>query len=271
MRKGWLRGWLALTALALLFSGVSLAQNGGDSGGPDPGEAAEGEEKGEDEGRGKEEGKKGKGEAEEEADGTEEKLDPETKKVLDLLDETHRKIRSFKAPYKQVRKVRICRRLKKAEGALYIQKGKGEKGMKVLFVETKPFRSRLLFTETEVVFQDGETGEVKRRDPGEAGVRPSEIWVLGRPVAEITRHYDVKTVPLEEKEREKYMAKLELEPRSAKLRKWVRRIWVWARKKDALGVKIRIVDRTGDYQEFTFDEKKLELNPELEDALFRIP
>jgi hypothetical protein len=42
-----------LTALALLFSGVSLAQNGGDSGGPDPGEAAEGEEKGEDEGRGK--------------------------------------------------------------------------------------------------------------------------------------------------------------------------------------------------------------------------
>jgi outer membrane lipoprotein-sorting protein len=198
-------------------------------------------------------------------------MDAQTRKLLALIDKTHKKIRSLEAPYRQVRKVRICRKLKKAEGVLYVRKEKKKKGMEVLFVETKPFLTKVLFTDSEVTFYDGETGEVKRRDPREGGVRPSEIWVLGRPVSEIRKHYALTTSPPEtEAEREKYLARLELVPRSAKLRKWIRRIRVWARKGDGLGVKVRIVDRTGDYQEFTFDEKKLKLNPELDDDRFRI-
>ncbi|MHC4598061.1 MAG: LolA family protein [Planctomycetota bacterium] len=221
-------------------------------------------------------------------------LDEATRTLLERLDKIHKRILALKAPYKQVRKVRISKSLRKAEGVLYIKKGPKKRSMKVLFVETKPFRSRALFTDKEVVFEDGETGEVKRRDPRQGGVKPSEIWVLGRPAAEIVKHYTPKAVPLDvepegEKGRsasaedvgagasadrggegEKYEAKLELVPKSKKIRKWVQRILVWMRKGDALGTRVRIVDKTGDYQEFTFDEKKLEINPELKDDLFEI-
>ncbi|MHC4778343.1 MAG: LolA family protein, partial [Planctomycetota bacterium] len=192
---------------------------------------------------------------------------------------THSKIRALEAPFSQLKKVSLSRKPRKSGGILYIRKEPGKASMKVLFVvKTEPFRSKVLFTDEEVVFHDIESGEITRRDPRQGGVKPSEIWVMGRPVSEIVKHYTPRVVPLEgegeeggEKgEAEKYMAKLELVPKSKKVRKWVRCVLVWLRKKDALGTRVRIVDRSGDYQEFSFDEKKLEINPELEDDLFEI-
>lgn len=200
-------------------------------------------------------------------------LDAETRAVLDLLDKTHEKIQSLEAPFAQVRKVRISRKLRKAKGTLYVRKGteEGGLGMEVLFVETEPFRSKVLFTDKEVVYLDEESGEVKRQDPRQGGVKPSEIWVLGRRASEIEKHYAASLLAVETpEEAERYLGILKLVPRSENLRKWVREVRVWMRKSDALGVKVRITDKTGDYQEFSFDEERLRINPELEDVLFVI-
>ena len=199
-----------------------------------------------------------------------EKLDPETRKVLDLIDATHRKIESFSAEYRQVRKVKIRRNPVISTGSIYVKKQGEGKSMKVLFVEEKPSKSRVLFTDEEIVFQDCQTGEVKRNDPRQGSVQPSEIWVLGRPVIDIVRFYEPKLLPAQEDESEKYMGRLELVPVSEKVRKWVKRIVVWMRPGDALGVKVRIEDHGGDYQEFDFDQGRLKMNPELADDLFKI-
>ncbi|MHC5037792.1 MAG: LolA family protein [Planctomycetota bacterium] len=265
-----------LLPLLLVWGGRGWAGEGGES----PPRDAQGnaEAKGEKPEPKKEEGEEKPRKAE---------LDAATKKILERLDQTHKKILSFQADYHQVRKVRISRRLRKAKGVLYIQKvkEKGEKGeeerMKVLFVETEPFRSKVLFTDTEVVFLDEESGEIQRRDPRQGGVKPSEIWVLGRPASQIEKHYTPRFIPRQEKEEGEggkaeegeepvYLGKLELIPTSDKIRKWVRRIDVWLRTEDALGVKVRIVDRRGDYQEFVFDPKTIVFNPDLKEDRFKI-
>jgi len=229
---------------------------------------AGGEKKAEPEGEGKGEAK-GAEPAEPAVPAPAPELDAETKRVLEILDGTHKKISSFQADYEQVRKVRISRNPRKSKGTFYLRKSADGKGMDVLFVETEPFRSKALFTETEVAFLDEETGEVRRDDPRKGMVKPSEIWVMGRPVSEIRVSYDPKALPLEKGE-EGYLAKLELVPRSEKVRRWVRRVVVWMRAGDGLGIKVRIVDKTGDYQEFAFDEKSLRINPQLPDERFKI-
>lgn len=211
--------------------------------------------------------------------------DPETRRLLALLDRTHAKIESLEAPYRQIRKVRISRRLRKSKGTLYLRKKEkpaaegGEKKVvvEVLFVEEEPFESKALFTDEEVVFYDGESGEVRRRDPAQGGVKPSEIWVLGRPLKEIRKHYEIHRAAEEERaeeppeDLETYPALLVFEPRSEKLKKWVRKVLVWLRGGDALATKVRIVDHTGDWQEFVFDEDRIRVNPELDAGLFDIP
>jgi outer membrane lipoprotein-sorting protein len=196
-------------------------------------------------------------------------LDAETKRVLEIMDGAHRKIVSFQADYEQIRKVRISKNPRKSKGTFYLRKSADGKGMDVLFVETEPFRSKALFTDTEVVFLDEETGDVRRDDPRKGAVKPSEIWVMGRPVSEIRNSYDPKALPLEKGE-EGYMAKLELVPRSEKIRRWVKRVVVWMRNGDGMGTRVRIVDKTGDYQEFLFDEESLKINPDLPDDRFKI-
>ncbi|GEM_PF-3175160 len=259
---------LAVVAILAAACAPGPARAGEKAGGPPPAPApAEAED--------------GAAEAEEEQE-----LDPETRKILERMDETHGTLRSLTTPYRQRRKVRISKRLRKSRGVLTIRKEGPKKGMKVLFDTKEPFRSKVLFTEEEVVFFDQETGEVKRRDPSQGGVRPSEIWVLGRPVSTILDHYLVRRLPLseeeawepredeDEEEREErppdYAAKLELVPKAKKIRKWIKRILVWLRPGDALGTKVRLVDRRGDWQEFLFDAEEMEINPELDEDVFEI-
>lgn len=197
-------------------------------------------------------------------------IDEKTRALLDKVDKIHRKITSFRAEYKQVRKVRISRRLRKSEGVLFIRKRPEKKSMDVLFVEEKPFLSKVLFSETEVVFYDGETGEIKRRDPREGSVKPSEIWVLGRPVTDIVKLYTPRKLALTDKEKEDddYAGKLELVPRTRKIGKWVKRVVIWMREEDGLGVRVRIEDHRKGYQEFTFVD--VDINPDLDEDTFKI-
>jgi len=199
-----------------------------------------------------------------------EKLDQATRKILDLMDKTHGGIKSFSSGYRQVRKVRIRRTPVVSSGSIHIVKRGEGAGMKVLFVEEKPSKSKVLFTDEEVVMLDCATGEIKRNDPRRGSVRPSEIWVLGRPVLDIVRFYEPKLLEPPEEDRETYLGLLELVPVSEKVRKWVKRIVIWLRPDDALGLKVRIEDRNGDYQEFDFSGGKPKINPEQDPDLYEI-
>jgi outer membrane lipoprotein-sorting protein len=240
---------------------------------PAPAEKKAGEEKKGEAPAGEEKKAAPEGEGKAEAKGEDAPLEPiadaETRRVMDLLDGAHKKITSFQADYEQIRKVKISRKPRKSKGTFYLRKSADGKSTDVLIVEREPFRSRALFTETEVALLDEESGEIRREDPRKGTVKPSEIWVMGRPSSEIRKYYDPKALPLEKGE-EAFVAKLELTPRSEKVRKWVQRVIVWMRPEDGMGIRVRIVDKTGDYQEFIFDPEGLRINPELKGELFKI-
>jgi hypothetical protein len=189
---------------------------------------------------------------------------------LAQLDRSNRTIRTLRVPYVQVRKVRISRRLRKASGRFVMEIRKAPLGPRILFEETKPHRMDLLFTDTKVVFRDKATGRIDVRDPRKGGVRPSEIWVIGRPLTELKKHFTISLVPRAEKEKKTSMAKLRFVPRSKKVQKWVKELFIWLRPGDALPLKTKVVSPSGEYQTFTFQADRLERNVRLDPSTFAL-
>jgi outer membrane lipoprotein-sorting protein len=263
---------LCLAALLCLAAGPAVAaEKTGKTDGAPPSEPAE---------KPPEAGKTGGKEKETPADGnggkkTGEKktgkkpADPRLEKALTELDRTSRGTRTLAAPYVQKRKVRISRRIRKAEGIFYLEKPP-KTGMRILFVETKPHRMKLLFTDDRVVFLDQESGKKDVRDPRKGGVRPSEVWVLGRSRKDLEKSYTFSLGTLDEKEKETYAECLVLTPRSKKVGKWVKELRIWLRKKTWMPLRVRMVDPSGEYQEFLFDEKKLLRNRKIDPKVFDV-
>jgi len=111
---------------------------------------------------------------------------------------------------------------------------------------------------------------VEERDPRQGGVRPSELWVVGRPLAELKKGYAFALAKLTEKEAKLYGAHLILTPRSKKIRKWVTEMHVWLGKKRAIPLRVKLVDPRKEWQEFVFDPAKLKVNAKLDAKLFAV-
>ena len=189
---------------------------------------------------------------------------------LAMLDRSNRAIRTLRVPYVQERKVRISRRLRKASGRFTLEIRKAPLGPRVLFEETKPHRMDLLFTDTKVVFHDAVRGQIDVCDPRKGGVKPSEIWVIGRPLSELRKQYTITMSTMTAAETKIYLTKLRMVPRSQAVLKWVKELFVWLRVGDALPLKTMIISPSGEYQIFTFQADRLERNVRLDPGTFSL-
>jgi len=195
---------------------------------------------------------------------------PVLTRILARLDKTNRNLKTLEAPYRQLRKVRISRRLRKAWGIFRLEKRPAPAGMRVLFEETRPHQMKLLFTDRRVVYHDLVSGKVEEHDPRKGGVRPSEIWILGRPLTDLRKSYTFALLTLGEKEKGAYSACLKLVPKGKKLRKWVREMHIWLDPKDYLPLRVKIIDPSGEYQEFIFEAGKIKRNHKIDPKAFVI-
>ncbi len=195
---------------------------------------------------------------------------PELVKALKTLDVANSRIKTMTVPYVQHRKVRISRKIRKAEGVLRLEKRPLPAGLRVLFEETSPHRMKLLFTDEAVVFRDMETDKIETYDPRKGGIRPSEIWIMGRPIEDLRKSWEFVLGVLEGEGSESFSAMLKLVPKKKDLAKWVKEMHVWLSAKDGMPVKVKIIDPKEEYQEFVFDAAKLEMNKPIDPAVFDV-
>ncbi len=261
-----------LAALAIAAALASGAGPGAAEAGEKPPDSKEGggrePEPGKDGGKEKGDGEKGEPQPEKPADPPPDP--PELAAALAALDKLNARLTTLVVPYVQNRKVRISKKIRKSEGVMLLEKRPAPAGIRILFEETVPHRMKLLFTDDAVVFRDLETDKVEVFDPKKGGVRPSEMWILGRPMEDLRKCWTFRLGTLEEEEKKSFSALLVLAPKKKDLEKWVKEMHVKLSAKDSMPMNVKIIDPRDEYQEFVFDTAKQKMNGKISAEAFDV-
>jgi outer membrane lipoprotein-sorting protein len=195
---------------------------------------------------------------------------PETRRVLDMIDQTGKKLVDLAADFKQTKVTLVVNDTSTESGKLYLKRTKSGNRTRIDYenIDARPEEKTLLIDRGKVLIYEP---RIKRLQPVELGKSRGQAEFLltgiGQSSSSLTQSYDVKFLKEEMIESAK-ASLLELKPKSEKVSSMFSTIWIWVDHASGLPIQTRLTESSGDY--LTFHLENIRINPKLDDKIFKL-
>jgi outer membrane lipoprotein-sorting protein len=197
---------------------------------------------------------------------SDEVISPETRKVLDLIDQAGKRLVDLSADITQTKVTLIVNDTSTETGKLYLKRTKNNNKTRLEY--EKPEAKTLLIDKGKVLIYEPKINRLQEIDLGKN--RPQAEFLLtgvGQSSASLTNSYDVLFLK-EETIKGQKTSLLELKPKSEKVSSMFSKIWLWIDHASGLPIQTRLTESSGDY--LTFQLENIKVNPKLPDKLFKL-
>jgi outer membrane lipoprotein-sorting protein len=193
-------------------------------------------------------------------------ISPETKRVLDLIDQSGKKLVDLSADIKQTKVTLVVNDTSTETGKLYLKRTKS--GNRTRLDYEKPEVRTLLIDKGIVLIYEPKIKRLQEVDLGKNRAQAEFLLTgVGQSSANLTKAYDVQFLK-EETINGSKTSLLELKPKSDKVSSMFSKIWLWIDPAIGLPIQTRLTESSGDY--LTFQLANIKINPKLSDKLFKL-
>ena len=197
---------------------------------------------------------------------SDEVISPETRKVLDRIDQTGKRLVDLSADITQTKVTLVVNDTSTETGKLYLKRTKNNNKTRLEY--EKPEAKTLLIDKGKVLIYEPKINRLQEIDLGKNRAQAEFLLTgVGQSSTNLTQSYDVLFLK-EETVQGHNASLLELKPKSAKVSAMFSKIWLWVDHASGLPIQTRLTESSGDY--LTFQLENIKVNPKLPDNLFKL-
>ncbi|MHC4605856.1 MAG: LolA family protein [Planctomycetota bacterium] len=193
--------------------------------------------------------------------------DDDVSKVIAKVSAAYKDIKDFQMPFAQEKRVTILKDPIVSSGTVLW------KTDRLLFRTLKPEKSEVLITDKEMQIWVPALKTIEKYDRTQHKLMATFDLAAGRQLKKMTAHYDVtiaKAHPRMGEDDSSILFRLVPKKEQKQIRKYIREMWQWVRRKDHLIFRVAYTDTSGDETVTTFDVDKMKKNGGLTDKDLRL-
>jgi outer membrane lipoprotein-sorting protein len=197
---------------------------------------------------------------------SDEAISPETRKVLDRIDQAGKGLVDLSADITQTKVTLVVNDTSTETGKLYLKRTKNNNKTRLEY--EKPEAKTLLIDKGKVLIYEPKINRLQEIDLGKNRAQAEFLLTgVGQSSTNLTNSYDVLFLK-EETVKSHKASLLELKPKSEKVSSMFSKIWLWIDHASGLPIQTRLTESSGDY--LTFQLENIKVNPKLPDNLFKL-